>query len=204
MQKSNLIGQRFGKLVVIEAGPIKNGKTTWLCKCDCGKITQPIPCAKLTSGHTKSCGCLRTKHGMWRTKIYEIWRSMLKRCYKEYRPEYKNYGGRGITVCDEWRGDFNAFYQWAIANGYDENAKQGDCTLDRIDVNGPYSPENCRWVDMKTQQNNRRNNKLIEIDSINYTSAQLSEMTGLSRKQIDFRLSKGYVGSDFKELIKMI
>ena len=96
---------------------------------------------------------------MCATRLYRVWASMKDRCYNPNKKEYHNYGGRGITICDEWRDDFQEFHDWAFTNGYDENAPRGACTLDRIDVNGNYCTENCRWVDMKTQNNNRRNNK---------------------------------------------
>lgn len=163
----DLTGQRFGRLTVIErAENNKRGKTMWLCKCDCGNTTIAQG-TNLKSNHTQSCGCshndvLRkasTTHGQSRSRLHYVWKSMKYRCYNKNHKNYKDYGGRGITVCDEWRNDFSAFYNWAMANGYDENAPYGQCTIDRIDVNGNYRPENCRWVDMKTQNNNQRKKK---------------------------------------------
>ena len=100
-------------------------------------------------------------HGMTKTRIHRVWCSMRERCSNVHNKSYKNYGGRGISVCQEWQDDFMNFYNWAIANGYDENAKYGECTLDRIDVNDNYYPENCRWVDIKTQNRNYSKNHLI-------------------------------------------
>lgn len=173
----DLTGQRFGRLTVIErAENNKRGNTMWLCKCDCGNTTI-VQGTLLKSHASQSCGCLhqeilrqgressyraerarasRTTHGKSNFRLYAVWSSMIQRCYNPKSGRYKHYGARGITVCDEWRNDFSAFYNWAMANGYDENAPYGQCTLDRIDVNGNYRPENCRWVDMKTQRQNQR------------------------------------------------
>lgn len=93
------------------------------------------------------------------SRLHIVWRSMNQRCYNPNKKSYPRYGGRGITVCDEWRNDFQAFYEWAIANGYDENADRYQCTIDRIDNDKGYSPDNCRWVDMKVQNNNKSNSK---------------------------------------------
>jgi transcriptional regulator with XRE-family HTH domain len=92
-------------------------------------------------------------------RLYQVFRNMIQRCYNPNCPDFKDYGGRGITICDEWLYDFGAFWDWAMANGYDENAKYGECTIDRIDVNGKYEPSNCRWVSMMVQNWNRRSYK---------------------------------------------
>ena len=159
----DITGQRFGRLVVIDrAGSDTQGLATWLCKCDCGRSCV-VRGAAMRKGNTKSCGCLhvegarirRTSHGKSNTRLNGIWSVMKQRCYNSSNKNYNRYGGRGITVCDEWRNDFQSFYDWAMANGYDENAPTGQCTLDRIDNDKGYSPDNCRWVDMKVQRHNR-------------------------------------------------
>lgn len=159
----DLTGQRFGRLFVIEREGSDNQKrVTWRCRCACGRETV-VASSYLLSGNTKSCGCLRnevlikcsTKHGKRHTRLYDVWRNMKGRCYNPKNRKYDRYGGRGITICDEWKNDFQTFYEWAMANGYDENALFGECTLDRIDNQKGYSPDNCRWVGIKTQNNNR-------------------------------------------------
>ena len=160
----SLIGEKFGRLTVLEYSHANTHREPfWVCRCDCGTIKTVIG-ASLKNGHTQSCGCFRreeaikraTKHGMNYTRIHIVWTAMKERCENPNHKHYKHYGGRGITVCDEWRKDFVAFKDWAYANGYDENAPKGQCTLDRIDVNKNYSPDNCRWVSMAEQAKNKR------------------------------------------------
>lgn len=163
----DLTGQKFGRLTVIErAGSDHHHRATWKCQCDCGEVR--IICGfNLLSAQAKSCGCLRAenlkwcniKHGKRKSRLYHVWQNIKKRCSNPNVHNYHRYGGRGITVCDEWRDDFGKFYEWAIANGYDENAPYGQCTIDRIDNDKGYSPDNCRWVDVKTQNNNKTNNR---------------------------------------------
>lgn len=165
-RRANLIGQRFGKLIVVsEAGNDKQRHALWHCKCDCGNEVDVIT-SQLTGGKTQSCGCLgrehrtesRTKHHKSHTRLYNVWNGMRQRCNDPNHKSYSNYGGRGIKVCDEW-SEYSVFEKWALENGYDVNAGYGVCTLDRIDVNGNYFPNNCRWVDIPTQAKNKRNSR---------------------------------------------
>ena len=160
MQKrTTLYGMRFGRLTALE--PVRIGKEKrfrWRCKCDCGNEVI-VPSYKLKDGHTKSCGCLLHDILVQRNKanikprnprLYRIYYGMMSRCFNPKYEAYKHYGFRGITVCDEWNGHFYDFEQWALANGYEDSL-----TLDRIDNDGNYAPNNCRWVTMKVQSNNR-------------------------------------------------
>lgn len=178
MKTKDLTGAKFGKLTVIERqGSNKNGRALWLCECECkNKIIVASPL--LLSGKTKSCGCLRaeastcrsTKHGKKNTRIYEVWKNMKKRCYNPNTKEYKHYGGRGITICPEWRNNFKTFYEWAMSHGYNEEAPRGLTTIDRIDNNGNYEPKNCRFITIAEQQRNKRNNKLKEgINNVSFS-----------------------------------
>ena len=162
-------GKRFGKLTVISRAEdyvAPNGKhhVCWLCKCDCGnKITVDV--CQLTNGHTQSCGCLRsekasavhTTHSGRYDRLYKVYANMKNRCYNANSNDYQYYGGRGIRICDEWLENYQAFKDWAYRNGYDDSARYGECTIDRINVDGNYCPENCRWVNMSVQNKNKRN-----------------------------------------------
>lgn len=166
----DLTGQRFGRLVVIRRAdpPVDNyGAARWHCRCDCGNETD-VAGYSLRRENTASCGCLRkelamvarTIHGKANSRLYHIWNSMHVRCENPHHQHYDYYGGRGITVCEEWH-DFANFMQWAERTGYRE-----DLTLDRIDSNEGYNPVNCRWATMHEQARNRRNNANITYHGV--------------------------------------
>lgn len=196
-QKQNeLLGNRFGRLTIIgfEAGGGRHFRV--LCKCDCGNV-KPYIYDCLRSGGTISCGCYAkerrsTANGLSRSRLYKVWTSMKNRCYDPNMDNYQYYGGRGITVCDEWKGNFLAFYEWAMANGYDENEKYMECTLDRIDVNGNYEPQNCRWIGAKQQVLNKRNSTLYLYNGENLTIPQLAVKYGKSEIAIKSRIKLGF------------
>lgn len=156
------VGERFRKLTVTKILPSAGRGTRWVCQCDCGNTITTLA-SRVTSGHVVSCGCAfkSRRHGMVYdennkvNRLYTVWVSMRARCYNPNDSGYHNYGGRGIGVCDEW-DSYPTFYKWAMENGYDPHAPHMACTLDRIDVDGDYCPENCRWADPVTQAKNKR------------------------------------------------
>lgn len=184
----DLKGKRYGRLTVVERAETKNRKTYWKCKCDCG-ATIKVNTANLNNGHTKSCGCLQkekvTTHGKKNTKLYKVWASMKARCDNSSHKAYENYGGRGITVCDEWKNDFINFYNWAMENGY-----QDGLTIDRKDNNGNYEPLNCRWSTQKEQNNNTRRNQYIEFDGECHTIAEWAEIKKINRLTLWDRITR--------------
>ena len=203
-KKIDLTGVKRNKLQVIKLDHIdKRHNKVWLCKCDCGNYTT-AKTYQLNNGSKQSCGCamkenmkkVATKHSLSRSRIYRIYTNMVVRCTNPNDIEYKNYGGRGIRICDEWVDDFMAFNDWSMANGYKKNL-----TIDRIDNNGNYEPSNCRWIDMKTQQRNRRSNRLITINGIERTLIEWSEISGIDRATIARRIN---VGWDKKDWLKPV
>lgn len=186
----DLTGRRFGMLTVISRANNKGEETMWNCQCDCGSISV-VQGNNLRRGKTKSCGCQRIKHGKKGTRLYNIWGGMKKRCNCPTHMWYKRYGGRGITVCDEWNNDFQAFYDWAMSHGYSD-----DLTIDRIDNDKGYSPDNCRWASETEQKNNRSNNQIVEIDGKSQTLAQWSEDTRILYGTLYRRYKKGLRGEE--------
>lgn len=165
----DLTGQKFGRLTVLKFSHRgKFRQSFWVCKCDCGSILI-VRAGDLKNGHTKSCTCIQKekvskinfKHGMNKTKMHNSWRGMRERCLNKNHTHYKNYGGRGITVCDEWNDADNGFinfYNWAMNNGYKEGL-----TIERINVNGNYEPSNCTWIPLSEQNKNKTNTKRNKI-----------------------------------------
>lgn len=188
-----LIGQKFGRLIVLEECKERNkhNQKIYKCRCDCGNITY-VRGYKLRSGYTKSCGCLRhethaLKHGKRHTRMYTIWLNMKDRCSNKNTPSYKNYGARGIKIFDDWLNDFQAFYDWSMNNGYQE-----DLTLDRINVDGDYTPSNCRWATAKQQANNTRKNVRLTYNNKAQTMMQWSEELNIPYGTIKTRHRKGW------------
>ena len=166
-KRIDLTGQRFGRLVVLGYAGSRNRRVIWNCICDCGKHIG-ISSDQLRSGRTKSCGCYKREttadmgkrsrvHGREPLRLYRVWISMRNRCRNPNNYEYNNYGGRGISVCDEW-DDYPTFRDWALSHGY-----RDDLSIDRIDNDGNYEPGNCRWSTAKEQANNRRAPRKKEV-----------------------------------------
>lgn len=192
--KLNLTDKQFGRLTVIKYAGSKNYKTLWLCKCECGK-EKIVKGSDLTRGTTKSCGCLRDECVKNQAQMYPadvrikrlryIWHGMIRRCYDPRHNCYHRYGERGITVCDEWK-DYVVFARWSLANGYAD-----DLSIDRINNDGNYEPDNCRWVTMKKQHNNTSRCKFFKIDGITKSMTEWAEEYGLDPGTVQTRISKG-------------
>lgn len=194
----NLLGERYGRLVVIaQGGKNKNGNARWLCQCDCGS-TKVVASYDLRSGNTRSCGCIKQEqrhvltktHGESGSPLYKLWAGILIRCNPEKSDKYPDYAGRGISVCDEWK-KYENFREWALSHGY-----QKGLTIDRIDVNGNYSPGNCRFVTYKVQENNRRNNRLLVFRGKTQTMAQWADELGIPYKCLEHRINRGWNVAD--------
>lgn len=192
---NDLIGRQFGRLTVV-ANLGQTGRshdTRWLCRCSCGG-EKAVLASHLKDGHVRSCGCLRketnvirnkesSKHGLSQHRLFHVWSSMKNRCLNVASRSYRRYGGRGIKVCDEWKTDFYAFYVWSIENGYADNL-----TIDRINNDGPYSPDNCRWATIDVQANNKSICKYIEYKGVRRTIAQWAKLLGFPAATLGRRL----------------
>jgi len=191
----DITGQKFGRLTALRRlGRDKNGYALWECKCDCGNIVS-VTGNRLRTGNTKSCGCynidkirernhtLKRKHGETHTKLFHIWTGMQTRCSNPNAINYKDYGAKGISICEEWANDFTKFRDWALKNGYSPNL-----TIDRIDFTGNYEPGNCRWVTVKEQNRNRSSNTLITFNGETHCIAEWAEITGIEYDALIHRL----------------
>ena len=188
-------GRRYGRLVVLWPTLFreKSGAVKWLCQCDCGNRVV-VSGSALQSGTTKSCGCLHKemaarqsyRHGMVQSRLYQEWRNMKARCTCTKGKCYSRYGGRGITYCAEWKG-FTKFAKWALQNGYAD-----DLTLDRIENDGDYQPDNCRWVSNAEQQRNKCDNHLITYRGQTKTVAEWAQITDINSSAIIRRLWRGW------------
>lgn len=196
----DISGQRFGRLTVTERDyevkPHTRQRTMWHCVCDCGK-TFSAESRNLRRGDYRSCGCLRkeeasqrlTTHGMTNTKVFKTWQGIQARCYSPNNEKFKDYGGRGIKVCDRWLESFENFFA-------DMGHPQPHESIDRINNDGDYCPENCRWTDNKTQQRNTRRNRFLVLDGESKTIAEWSEITGISQGTISERIKYGWSDRD--------
>ena len=194
--REDLTGRTFGELTVIrQSESQRKHQRFWLCRCTCGR-TSTVSTADLKSGNTKSCGHKKNahRHGLYGKRIYRIYQSMKQRCYNPRNTNYKNYGGRGIKMCQEWVDSVETFSEWAISNGYADNLE-----IDRIDVDGDYSPNNCRWISHYEQCQNRRTNVQVTINGVTCTLAEWARKAGITYNTIFFRYSKGVTG---EELVK--
>lgn len=197
----DLTGQKFGRLTVLEMSTNQtDGDVVWKCRCDCGNYSEVVA-GHLKSGHTKSCGCLVKEttskvfktHGMTETRLYRIYKKMYRRCYCSQTKWYENYGGRGITICQEWLGKsgFVNFAKWALSNGYADNL-----SIDRKDNNKGYSPDNCRWATAKEQANNTRSTVFLTYKGETKPASEWSEITGISQDTLTGRKRRGWTDKD--------
>ena len=183
----NLTGRRFGRLTV---GKYNRQSKKWLCECDCGNF-KGISAGHLNDGHARSCGCLNSeilknrnyKHGLYGTRAYKIYAGILQRCLNKNDPAFLDYGGRGISICNEWLNDFMSFYNWAMSHGYSDSL-----SIDRKNVNGNYEPDNCRWATQKMQCNNLRRNIMFN----GHTLKEECERFGYGYHMIYARIRRGW------------
>ena len=200
----DLLNNTFGRLTVITKGiPDKYGKTCWFCKCSCGSI-KSITAQSLIKKLTTSCGCfhkeqvskIKKTHGVSRTTLYKVFKNMEDRCYKKDDPNFKYYGNRGIIIEDEWKNNVLNFVKWSKENGYKKGLQ-----IDRINNDGNYSPENCRWTTGKENSNNKRNNHKLDYNGEILTLRQFSIRYDINYSTLQRRVSKNW---SFEKLIKKV
>ena len=181
----DLSGKRFGNLTVVKLAHCHGGQAHWLCSCDCGKDAV-VRGSHLRNGHTSSCGCKKghIAHHESKTRLYSIWRNMLDRCFNTNNPQYKRYGARGILVCEEWF-EYVPFRDWAMANGYDKSL-----SIDRIDNDGGYSPENCRWATAVQQANNTRKTRFITYNGETHSVSEWARILNIKQSTLNMRINK--------------
>lgn len=194
----DLTGKKIGRLTVLERDRNRTGKGAyWICVCECGNRVSVS--GDNLGKNVNSCGCLRSQntksmkssHGMRYTKLYGVWCSMKSRCHNPNSKSYKNYGGRGIYVCDEWRNSFESFCKWSKENGYKEGLQ-----IDRIDNEKGYYPDNCRWITRKENMNNTTKNVFITYKMETHTLSEWSDIVGIPEKLISQRLKNGWSEHD--------
>lgn len=192
MKAKDYIGMTFNALTVESVSADRHGTNRYFlrCKCECGNYIDVLP-YQLKNNSVKSCGCWRKKnhhktHGYYGTSIYNVYRGILQRCYNKNNKSYGRYGGRGITVCKEWRDSADAFIQWAYDNGYEQGL-----SIDRIDVNGNYCPSNCRWTTMKAQSRNRRDTLIYTIDGVSRPLKEWCELYDVPYERTRKRVVNG-------------
>lgn len=183
--------EKYGNLVVIECKGLKDKSNHYISKvkCKCGNtfFIRDTFLINKKRKKCKKCSNYRFKHGMTNTRIFNIWQSMKERCKDKNEKNYKIYASRNIDICEQWKKDFESFYKWAINNGYKDNL-----SIDRIDNNKGYNPENCRWVDNYVQANNKRNNIIIYYKNKRYTLANLAREYNMNPKTLRYRLNRNW------------
>lgn len=199
--KLDITGNTYGRLKALKK--IEGTKSKWLFVCECGKEVELTVGKVVCKNGQVSCGCLKhenvlnnimkiTKHGESGTKLYHVYNGLMNRCYNQNNSNYKRYGGRGITVCDEWKNSYDSFKEWAYSNGFDEELGRKDQSIDRIDNSKGYSPDNCRWTTSKEQQKNRDCTKLYEYQNKLYSASEFADIYNITDKTFVYRrLSKG-------------
>lgn len=203
MRAIDMTGKRFGRWTVLERDCLEKRNAYWICRCDCGNYGI-VRGDELRDGRSGSCGCLHSEimhekladmrkqgmgctHRLSNARLFNIWSQMKARCYNKNAPNYHNYGGRGIAICEEWLADFQSFYDWAVSNGYSD-----DLTIDRINNNGNYEPSNCRWATNTEQGENRRTSVILTYNGESHCINEWARITGIPAHVIAKRIKKGW------------